>query len=100
MPAMHDKPSVKLSIVQGDTILTVNREIPADGYQEITLQSVDTKKVNRIFGYIFINNAEKFHRIYLNDIQLTKYNKPLQADTVEQLPDTPQKLIKAEMSAH
>ena len=88
LPSMRDKPSVKLSVVQGDTILNVNREIPTDGYQETTLKTLDARQVNRIFGYVFINNAEKFHRIYLDDIQLMKYNKPLQADTAVQLTDS------------
>ncbi|MDR2147684.1 MAG: DUF4296 domain-containing protein, partial [Tannerella sp.] len=68
LPAMRDKPRVKLSAVQGDTVITVSREIQGDGYHETTLKTVENRQVNRIFGYVFINNTEKFHRIYLNDI--------------------------------
>jgi hypothetical protein len=81
LPSMKDKPRVKLSAVQGDTVIFVHKEIIGDGYFEATLKTIDTMQVNRIFGYVFVNNAENCHRIYLNDIQLMKYNKPLQLDT-------------------
>ncbi|MDR0836057.1 MAG: DUF4296 domain-containing protein [Tannerella sp.] len=81
LPSMRPKPRVKLSAVQGDTIITVIKEIAEDGYNETTLKTVEAKPVNRIFGYVFINSAENYHCVYLNDIQLMKYNKPLEADT-------------------
>jgi hypothetical protein len=81
LPSMRNKPRVKLSAVQEDTIITVDKEIMEDGHFETALKTVDTKQVSRIFGYVFIGNVGNGRRIYLNDIQLMKYNKPLQADS-------------------
>jgi hypothetical protein len=81
-PSMHCKPRVKLSAVQGDTIVTVNKEITEDGHFEAVLKTVEARPVNRIFGYVFINHAERYWRIYLDDIRLMKYNKSLEADTL------------------
>jgi hypothetical protein len=75
-PFMKDRPRVKLSAVQGDTVIVVRQEIPEDGYWETTLHTLETKPVNRIFGYVFMNNAGTYHRIYLDDIKMMKYNKP------------------------
>jgi hypothetical protein len=81
-PSMRYKPRVKLSVVQGDTIVTVNKEITEDGHFEAVLKTIEARPVNRIFGYIFINHAEKYRHIYLDDIQLMKYNKSLEADSI------------------
>jgi hypothetical protein len=89
LPSMQNKPRIKLSVVQGDTIISVRQEIQEDGYWETVIKTVETRQVNRIFGYVIMNNAEKFRHIYLDEIKLMKYNKPLQADSVlveEKLP--------------
>jgi hypothetical protein len=73
-PELKFKPVIKLNAVQTDTIISVSKEISADGYYEAILHTLDSLDVSRIYGYIFMNEAEaSYHRIYLNDIHLMKY---------------------------
>jgi len=70
---MKHKPVINLSIEQTDTIISLRQEITHDGAYEAALTPVTDKSVIRIYGYIFMNNAEaSYHRIYLNDIRLMK----------------------------
>lgn len=74
-PQMKHKPRIHLSAVHADTIISVNQEITGDGYYETVLRTIATKQVRRVYGYIFVNDADaSYHRIYLDDIQLMKYN--------------------------
>lgn len=80
---MQYQPEIRLSADQGDTIVTVFNKIRRDGYQETILKSVPTKQVKRVYGYIFLNNADStsYRKIYLDDINLMKYNYGRLAET-------------------
>ena len=74
-PEIKYKPVIHLNAVQTDTIISVKKEISGDGLYEATVHTVDTLDVERIYGYIFLHETDAFyHRIYLNDIHLMKYN--------------------------
>ncbi|WP_099465839.1 DUF4296 domain-containing protein [Parabacteroides provencensis] len=68
-------PEVRLSAVQGDTILTVNNKIIHDGYSETVLKTLPTSKIKRVYGYIRMNNTDScYYKVYLDSISLMKYN--------------------------
>ena len=72
-PVLKHKPKIHLSVVQMDTIISVNKEIVGDGYYEAVVQTVGNKDVMRVYGYVLMNEGDDFyHRIYLNDIRLMK----------------------------
>lgn len=74
-PDMKYKPEIRISAVQVDTIITVKNKITGDGYYETILRTVATKQVKRVYGYVMINDTtSSFHRIYLDEIHLMKYN--------------------------
>ena len=74
-PDLKHKPKIHISAIQADTIISVNKEIPGDGYYEAVIKTVATKQVKQVYGYITVNNADAlYHRIYLDDINLMKYN--------------------------
>lgn len=73
---MRNKPEIRLSVDQGDTIITVNDKILRDGYHETILRSVPTKQIKRVYGHIFLDNADSasYNKIYLDSLNLMKYN--------------------------
>ncbi|WP_102408148.1 DUF4296 domain-containing protein [Parabacteroides bouchesdurhonensis] len=72
---MKEYPEIRLSAVQGDTILTVNNKIVRDGYSETILETLPTRKVKRVYGYIRMNSTDScYYKIYLDNISLMKYN--------------------------
>jgi hypothetical protein len=84
-PDLKHKPKIHISAVQADTIISVNKEITGDGYYEAIVQTVATKQVSRVYGYVFLNEADaSYHRIYLSDIRLMKYNYGSKALTAPQ----------------
>ena len=92
-PHMKHKPKIHLSAVHADTIISVNKELSGDGYYETVIKTVATKQVKKIYGYITVNNADaSYHRIYIDDINLMKYNygsKALTAPQTEEPPPNP-----------
>ena len=74
-PDMNHKPKIHISAVHADTIISVNNELDSDGYYETILRTIATKQVIRVYGYVTVNNADvSYHRIYIDDINLMKYN--------------------------
>lgn len=72
---MRALPEIRLSADQGDTIVTVNEQIKHDGYQEIWLKTIPTKRVKRVYGYIRLNHsASDYAKIYIDSLNLVKYN--------------------------
>jgi len=72
---MHNFPEIRLSADQGDTILTVNNKILHDGYQEIILRTVSTKRVRRVYGHIRLDNTDAdYYKVYVDSLNLMKYN--------------------------
>ena len=75
-PILKVKPKIHISVVQADTIISVQKEITDDGFYETIVRTIDSLDVKRIYGYIYLNEPDAaFHRIYLNDIRLMKYRK-------------------------
>ena len=72
---LKHRPKIHISAVHADTIISVNNELDSDGYYETTLKTIATKQVIRVYGYVTVNNADaSYHRIYIDDINLMKYN--------------------------
>lgn len=87
---LKHKPRIHLSAVHADTIISVNQEISGDGYFETVLRTIATKQVKRVYGYVQVNMADaSYHRIYLDDIQLMKYNYGSKALTAPQTDSIP-----------
>ena len=84
-PDLKHKPVIHLSAVHADTIISVRKDITDDGYYEAIVRTIVSKQVRRIYGYIMMNDADaSYHRIYLNDIRLMKYNYGSKALTAPQ----------------
>lgn len=73
---MHLKPEIRISVDQGDTIITVNDQIVRDGYHETLLKSIPTKQIKRVYGYIRLDNTDStsYYKVYVDSISLMKYN--------------------------
>ena len=79
------KPKVHISAVMADTIISVNKELYEDGYHEVILRTIATKQIQRVYGYMTMNNADaSYHRLYLDNIILMKYNYGSKALTAPQ----------------
>ena len=75
-PDLKHKPSIYLSAIQADTVVSMRQEITTDGYHEMLLKTIADKTVFQINGYVFMNDDDaNYSRIYLNDIRLMKYNR-------------------------
>jgi hypothetical protein len=89
-PMLKQKPEIRLSAMQEDTIITVRNEITENGYYETVLKTVATKQVKRVYGYITIKDTTaRFHRIYIDKINLMKYNYGSKALTAPQTDSIP-----------
>lgn len=74
-PRLAHKPEVRISADQGDTTVTVNRRLDSDGYHQVTLRTVATKRVRRVYGYIRLDNADStYFKVYVDSLNLMKYN--------------------------
>ena len=73
---MRYYPEVRLFADQGDTIVSVSEKVLRDGHFQTVLQTLPTKQVKRVFGQIFMNNADSasYYKIYLDEIELMRYN--------------------------
>jgi hypothetical protein len=89
-PSLKHKSKIRINAVHADTIISINKDITGDGYYEAVLRTIATKQVKRVYGYIMMNDAAaSYHRIYLDDIRLMKYNygsKALTAPQTDSLP--------------
>ena len=84
-PDLKHKPKIHLSAVMADTIISVNKEITSDGYYEVIVKTIATKQIKRVYGYVIINNAQApYYRVYIDDINLMKYNYGSKALTAPQ----------------
>lgn len=69
------KPQIRICLDQGDTIVVVNDQITHDGYHETTLKSIVTKRIKRVYGFIYLNNRDMdYYKIYTDSISLMRYN--------------------------
>jgi hypothetical protein len=93
-PHLKHKPKISINAMHNDTIISANKDITGDGYYETVLKTVATKQVKRIYGYIMMNNTDaSYHRIYIDDIQLLKYNygsHALTAPKTDTIPSQPE----------
>jgi len=73
----QDNQSIELRLRadQNDTTLVVKNTIVDNGYNEIVLKTLPTKRVKRVYGYLRLNEElyPSYHKIYLDNIQLTKF---------------------------
>ena len=89
-PKMKHKPEIRIHAVQADTIISVSNKITGDGYYETVLRTVATKQVKRVYGYIMLHDSTaSYHRIYMDDIKLMKYNYGSKALTAPQTDSIP-----------
>lgn len=73
--AMPQRPEIRLCVEQSDTTLVINQKIQKDGYHEVQLKSLPTKRVRRVYGYIRLDNRDMYyHKIYADSIRLMRYN--------------------------
>lgn len=75
--AMKNRPEIRLSANQGDTIITVNDKILRDGYHETTLRTLPTKQVKSVYGFIRLNGKDdstSYFKIYVDSLSLMRYN--------------------------
>ena len=73
--SMKHKPELRLCVEQKDTTLVVNSQITRDGYHEVSLKSVPTKRVQRVYGYIRLDNRDmRYYKVYADSISLMCYN--------------------------
>ncbi|MDR1116313.1 MAG: DUF4296 domain-containing protein [Tannerella sp.] len=94
-PNLKHRPKIRINAVHADTIISVNKDITGDGYYEAILKTVATKQVKRVYGHIVINDSDAlYHRIYIDDIRLMKYNYGSKALTAPQTDSLP--LLSAE----
>ncbi len=69
------KSKIHLRAQHADTIITANKEVLSDGYHEAVIQTVATKKVQSVNGYIMIyGTGHLYPPVYLDHLQLMKYN--------------------------
>lgn len=62
---------------QGDTTLLVKNIIKEDGYHEVLIKTLPTKKVKRIYGYLRLDEncqPANYHKIYLDEFRFIKFN--------------------------
>ena len=72
---MKHKPELRLCVEQKDTTIVVNNQITRDGYHEVSLKSVPTKRVQRVYGYIRLDNRDmSYYKVYADSISLMRYN--------------------------
>ena len=72
---MKRYPEIRMSIVQGDSIIVVNDTIREDGYNQTIVRGIATQKVDKVFGHIRLDNAgNDYHKIYIDSLNLMKYN--------------------------
>ena len=81
---MKQTPVIRISAMQGDTIVTVNDRIRRDGYHETVLKTIPTKQINRVYGYILMHNTDSsYYKVYLDSLNLMKYNYGRLTDTAK-----------------
>ena len=69
------KPQIRICLDQGDTTVVINDQIMRDGYHETTLKSIVTKRIKRVYGFIYLNNRDMdYYKIYTDSISLMRYN--------------------------
>jgi hypothetical protein len=74
LPDMRDPIEAHLNAFQGDTTIMAKTVIAHDGYHEIFIKTLPTKKVQRVYGYIRLNTeSAAYHKIYVDDLRLMKY---------------------------
>lgn len=93
--AMKNRPEVRLSANQGDTVIFASNKISKDGYHETILRTLPTKKVKSVFGSIRLEgkgDSTAYFKIYVDSLNLMRYNygrlsetdiKPASADSIK-----------------
>ena len=83
-PSMKKKPEIRLCIDQGDTILTVNDKLQRDGFHTTQLKALSSKRVNRVYGYLRLDNSDgNYYKVYADSISLVLYNYKMALQTTD-----------------
>jgi hypothetical protein len=68
-------PEIRIAAELPDTTFVISQKLTHDGYQEITLSTPATKRTQRVYGYIRMDNTEtQYYKIYMDSLRLVKYN--------------------------
>ena len=74
-PRMKSKVHVRIFAEQSDTTLMIEQDLTKDGFHQIELQSLKTKRIRRIYGSIFFDRPDTTYGVvYLDQLRLMKYN--------------------------
>lgn len=76
IPKMEQSIELYLRADQNDTTIMVKDVISENGYHEMLIRTLPTKKVKRLYGHIRLNekNQSPYYKIYLDDFRLTRFN--------------------------
>lgn len=86
---MPFKPELRISIDQGDTTIYANKKITKDGYYNTIVRGLPTKRVDRVYGYIRMDNTNTdYYKVYVDSLNLMKYNYGSPALAAFALPDS------------
>lgn len=83
---MKNRPEIRLSANQGDTVITVNDKILKDGYHETILRTLPTKQVKSISGFIRLDGKDdstSYFKVYVDSLNLMRYNYGRITDAVK-----------------
>jgi hypothetical protein len=73
-PQMKKPLHIHLRADQNDTTLVAKKTIARNGYHEMILKTIPTKKVRRVYGYVRSETGDiPYHKIYLDDFRMMKY---------------------------
>jgi hypothetical protein len=79
-PMLHLTLEVKLQAQQGDSAVYVNETIAGNGYHEVMIRTMATRRVQKVYGYVRVDGGkEDWVKIYVDDFKLVKYNYGSQA---------------------
>lgn len=72
---MKYKPEISISAVHRDTTITITKEIKEDGYFETVLRTLPTRQIQKVYGYIRMDNSgNDYLKVYIDSLSLHRYN--------------------------
>ena len=73
--ALKQPVDVYLYAEQRDTTIIVKNRIDNDGYHEMVLRSLPTRRVRQVYGYIRLSEGTvPYHKIYLDNLSMKRYH--------------------------
>lgn len=72
---MESYPEIRINAEQRDTTIRATQTITKDGYYQTVVRTLATRQVRRVYGSIWMNNADSvYHKIYIDSLDLMRYN--------------------------